>query len=72
MKRWEYSMYIVSELCAYWVYGQEEVLLDHNGDAKETLKHLNSYGAEGWDVISVTLDAGSVIYTLKRKLNQDS
>lgn len=72
MVKWEYAMFVINPACANFVMQDWEEVIEHDGNATTTLKYLNNYGADGWEVFDVRLlDTGITIYSLKRPVSED-
>jgi hypothetical protein len=71
MVKWEYSVYMITEIGAWYAFENDEEFLEHNGTIKDTLKHLDTYGQRGWEVISVKFEDTTTTYHLMRPFSQE-
>lgn len=67
--KWEYSIYGICGTEAVHAYSGYEELLQHDDKALTTIKHLNNFGADGWEVIDVDFGESYTNYHMKRPVS---
>ena len=71
MVKWEYAMFVINLVGVNFAMQDWEEAIEHDGNATTTMKYLNNYGADGWEVFDVSLDTDITIYSLKRPVSED-
>lgn len=66
MVKWEYAMYVINTTEANFFFENIANEVEHDGRATTTLRHLDEFGNDGWEVISTNFDNGTTFCMLKR------